>query len=294
MNNGPLLFLGILASLATSFWALLIAPQMQIGQQQPALVEATGEFYPAMRPGQARQGAEVYRSLGCVECHSQQVRQTGVNFELWLADPGTNRAELAATLARLGIPAADANRALDQAPARLASGLEQNEAQLMASQITNGEAKAQAVLHTLGPDIQRGWGKRVTVTQDYLSDYPVQLGNLRVGPDLSNYGGRSPGAMEILKHLYAPKMTTGDKQRASMMPPYRFLFTKRKLGEGETATLPVEPGYEVTPKPEAEALVAYLMSLRADMPLKEAPIPNPPTKTVAPTNQPAAIPAPGK
>jgi cytochrome c oxidase cbb3-type subunit 2 len=294
VNNGPLLFLGILASLAASFWGLLIAPQLQIGQQQPAVIEATGEIYPSGRPGLARQGAEVYRSLGCVECHSQQVRQTGVSFDVWLADPGTNRATVSATLTRLGIAPAEVARAIDQAPVRLRSGLSQNEAQAIASQITNDDAKAQAVLENLGPDITRGWGRRVTVTQDYLSDYPVQLGNLRVGPDLANYGSRSPGLAEILKHLYAPQMMVKDVRRASMMPPYRFLFDKRRLREGETASLPIEPGYEVTPKPEAEALAAYLMSLRADIGLKEAPVPNPPTKSApAPApGQPAAIPAP--
>jgi len=296
MNNGPLLFLGILVTLAASFWSLLVAPQLQIGQQQPAILEATGETYPTRRPGMAQQGAEVYRSLGCVECHSQQVRQTGVLFDVWLAEPGTNQTELAATLARLAVPTAEATRAISQAPARLLVDLDLNHAQAVAAQITNGGARAQAVLVNLGPDIQRGWGRRVTVTQDYLADYPVQLGNSRIGPDLANYGARSPGLPAILDHLYAPQKTAP----GSMMPPYRFLFTKRKLREGEAAQgapsagsgQGVEPGYEIIPKPEAEALAAYLMSLRAEVQLKEAPVPNPPTATPPCTNQPTAIPAP--
>jgi hypothetical protein len=35
-----------------------------------------------------------------------------------------------------------------------------------------------------------------------------------------------------------------------------------------------ENGYETVPRPDAEALVAYLVSLRTDTPLYEAPIPN--------------------
>jgi cbb3-type cytochrome oxidase cytochrome c subunit len=279
VNNGPLLFLGILAGLASSFWALLLAPQTQIGNQQPVLIETTGELYPGGRPGLAQQGAEVYRSLGCVECHTQQTRQTGVDFEVWLADAGTNRTELAATLSRLNVPAAEATRAIEDAPARLLGGLAQADAQHAAGQITNGDAHAQVVLHTLGPDIQRKWGQRATVTQDLLRDDPVLIGNLRVGPDLANYGERQAVPALILTHLYNPKLTAG-AQSKSMMPPYRFLFNRRKLAEGEKATLPVEPGYEVTPKPEAEALVAYLMSLRADAPLPEAPVPSPPTKAL--------------
>ena len=90
MNNGPLLFLGVLITLASSFWGLVLAPQIQFGRQQPRLIEATGEYYPSPRPGLAERGAEVYRSLGCVECHSQQVRQDNYTFDLILTRVGTN------------------------------------------------------------------------------------------------------------------------------------------------------------------------------------------------------------
>ena len=71
----------------------------------------------------------------------------------------------------------------------------------------------------------------------------------------------------------------------SMMPPYRYLFNKRKVADGEkraTNALPamVEPGYEITPTADAEALVAYLMSLDASASLSEAPVPAPPVKAV--------------
>jgi hypothetical protein len=79
------------------------------------------------------------------------------------------------------------------------------------------------------------------------------------------------------------------------MPPYRFLFEKRKISgspspealklSGESAP---EPGFEVVPKPDALALVAYLQSLRADLPLFEAPLPLPGKKPggAGTTNQP--------
>jgi hypothetical protein len=285
MNNGAVLFFGILLTLASSFWGLLFAPQLQIGRAQPVVVEATGEIYPAPRSGLARQGAEIYRAQGCAECHTRQVRQTGVNFELWLADAGTSQAELASTMARLNL--ADAAKLIPQTPVKLIGGLSMAEAASLASQLTNGEAKAQAVLFTLGPDIQRGWGKRASVTQDYLYDYPVQLGSLRIGPDLANYGARAVPAALVLQHLYNPQST----MPKSMMPPYRFLFTKRKLSEGEKpgpGALPanVEPGYEITPGPEAEALLAYLTSLRADVSLAEAPVPAPPVKPAVPVLMP--------
>jgi mono/diheme cytochrome c family protein len=286
MNNGAVLFFGIWLTLASSFWGLLFAPQLQIGRAQPVAVETTGEIYPAPRSGLAQQGAEIYRAQGCAECHTRQVRQTGVNFELWLADPGTNKTELASTMGRLNLP--DAVKLIEQAPVKILGGLSMAEASSLVSQLTNGEAKAQAVLFTLGPDIQRGWGKRATVTQDYLYDYPVQLGSLRIGPDLANYGTRAVPAPLVLQHLYAPQST----MPRSMMPPYRYLFNQRKLSEGEKpgpGALPanIKPGYEITPRPEAEALLAYLMSLKADAPLAEAPVPTPPAKPAPPPPAPA-------
>ena len=286
MNNGAVLFFGILLTLASSFWGLLLAPQLQIGRAQPAVLEATGEIYPSPRPGLAQQGAEVYRAQGCAECHTRQVRQTGVNFELWLGDAGTNKAALAAAMSRLNI--ADAAKMIEQAPVKLLGGLSMAQASSFASQLTNDEAKAQAVLATLGPDIQRGWGKRATVTQDYLYDNPVQLGSLRVGPDLANYGTRAVPAALALQHLYAPQST----MPKSMMPPYRYLFNQRKLAADElprAGAMPssLQPGYEITPKPEAEALLAYLMSLKADAALAEAPVPAPPVKAAPPAPAPA-------
>ena len=288
MNNGLLLFFGIFLSLGGSFWALLLAPQVQIGRAQPVVLETTGATYPSPRTGVAQQGAEIYRAQGCVECHSQQVRQSGVNFEVWLADTGNAQRQLAVTMNQLKI--ADADKLIAQAPVKILGGLTMLEASGIASQLTNGEAKAQVVLATLGSDIRRGWGKRATVTQDYLYDNPVQLGSFRVGPDLATYGTRAVPSALALQHLYSPQST----MPKSMMPPYRYLFNKRKMADGEKRAanaLPamVEPGYEITPTPEAEALVAYLMSLDASASLAEAPVPAPPVKAATAV---AAVPAP--
>jgi hypothetical protein len=46
MNNGPLLFSGILATLASSFWGLLIVSNSQIGSQQPVVLEMPVSFIP--------------------------------------------------------------------------------------------------------------------------------------------------------------------------------------------------------------------------------------------------------
>ena len=86
-------------------------------------------------------------------------------------------------------------------------------------------AKAQLWIVPVGPDLARGWGKRRTVAEDFLFDSPVMPGSQRVGPDLANVGVRQPDANWHLLHLYAPRLQV----KGSTMPPYRFLFEKRRI-----------------------------------------------------------------
>lgn len=112
------------------------------------------------------------------------------------------------------------------------------------------------------PDAKRGWG-RASVAADYAYDTPHLLGTMRTGPDLLNIGARQPSADWHLGHLYQPRAYTP----GSIMPSYPFLFELRQgaVGDGEKAlTLPpglTKPGEVVIAKPEALALVAYLLSL---------------------------------
>ena len=78
MNQGPLIFLGVFFALALSWFGMIFQPQLQLGRaQQSTNLVNTAELYPQGRPGQAKRGLEVYRSLGCAACHSQQVRESG-------------------------------------------------------------------------------------------------------------------------------------------------------------------------------------------------------------------------
>ena len=136
-------------------------------------------------------------------------------------------------------------------------------------------AKAAVSIVPVGPDLARGWGKRRSVARDFLFDYPAALGSQRIGPDLADLAARQPDAGWHLRHLYAPRAEVKD----SAMPPFRFLFETRKIERSpspDALVLPPHlappPGYEIVPKPEAAALVAYLLSLRADAPLFEAPL----------------------
>ena len=82
MNPGPLLFLATFFALATSWLGFVLMPNLQLGRQPQVEIQATGQLYPSMRPGMARQGEVVYRANGCYYCHSQQVRPKGFGSDV--------------------------------------------------------------------------------------------------------------------------------------------------------------------------------------------------------------------
>src|SRR5436190_19113704 len=100
MNYGPLIFLAAFFALASSWFGLVLTPQMQVGHLQQTNTVGLGATYPLSRPGLAREGLEVYRANGCAYCHSQQVRQTGTVCDVILTEPGTNQPALLAALLR--------------------------------------------------------------------------------------------------------------------------------------------------------------------------------------------------
>jgi cbb3-type cytochrome oxidase cytochrome c subunit len=279
MNQGPLIFLGVFFTLASSWVGMILAPQLQFGKQQAVVMQDTGLLYPPERPGLARQGAEVYRANGCVYCHTQQTRQSDLQFSLVLVSPGTNRTAVAKVVAEIRKGTLDdARRYVGGAPAYIKEGIvTMKEAEDAVKKLTEAGAKAEMNYRTLGPDMVRNWGKRATVAQDYLLDSPPLIGEQRIGPDLANVGLRRPNKTWQLWHLYNPRL--GDDAE-SIMPAYPYLFKIQKVGakpSPDALRIPPQylpgPGYEVIPKPEAHALVAYLLSLQSDASLEEAPSP---------------------
>jgi cbb3-type cytochrome oxidase cytochrome c subunit len=295
MNYGPLIFLAAFFALSGSWFGFVLKPQMQVGQLQQTNSVPDGVLYPVARPGLARQGLDVYRANGCASCHSQQVGQTGTMAEVRLTEIGTNEEAVVKAIARIK-PGFSANDLKESLPATVLRGEDKQQSDTLAKTLSGIGAKAEVWILPVGPDISRGWGKRRTVAEDFIYDSPVLLGSQRIGPDLANVGARLPDANWHLMHLYNPKTVPG-----SPMPPYRFLFEKRRIERAAspdalalTGDLAPEKGYEVVPKPAARALVAYLTSLHAGEPLFESPItvpPPPPAATNAPaggqTNAPA-------
>lgn len=170
MPNLNFLLLGVFAAIASPFAALLLSTQGQLGELGRAIGEESGPLSPALETGLAIQGRSVYLSLGCVSCHTQQVRPAGQ-----------------------------------------------------------------------GSDIARGYGQRPSVARDYSLQPLVLLGERRLGPDLANYGARTP------RNDLVALLTDPASSGAVWHPAYRFV---------DSASL--------------TALVAYLTTLRQDYASPEA------------------------
>jgi cytochrome c oxidase cbb3-type subunit II len=77
MNRASTLFLGVFFALAFSFVGLVLANQITYGSFTPHVDEDEGKAFPQALPGLAAQGKLVYQDLGCIACHTQQVRRPG-------------------------------------------------------------------------------------------------------------------------------------------------------------------------------------------------------------------------
>ena len=290
MRHGPIIFLAAFFALSSSWFGLVLTPQMQVGHMQATNTIGLATSYPMSRPGVARKGLDVYRANGCAACHSQQIVQTATLADVVLADAGTNQAAISEALRKVNPAITDAKAWLAGLPKPVLQNVTKDVAENAVKALSVGGAKAQLWVAPQGPDIARGWGKRRTVAEDFLYDSPVLLGSQRIGPDLADVGARRPDIQWHLVHLYAPRF----EEKKSTMAPFRFLFEKRKKGRipspDALAALGdfVPPaGYEIIPKPEALALAAYLVSLRADAPLFVTPMTAPAAPPPPATNAPA-------
>ncbi|HSU55672.1 MAG TPA: cbb3-type cytochrome c oxidase subunit II [Candidatus Dormibacteraeota bacterium] len=289
MNYGPLIFLAAFFALATSWFGMVLTPHAQVGHLQPTNTVPDGLTYPVGRAGLARQGLDVYRANGCEYCHSQQVRQTGMVCDVLLTDAGTNQPAVIQKLLKLVPEASEASlkEKLASLPQPIKEHIGRSEAEALVKALAVGDVKAELWVVPVGPDISRGWGRRRTVAEDFLYDYPYMPGSQRVGPDLADVGARLPDVSWQLRHLYAPTVDV----KGSPMPPYRYLFAKQKSEHGGSPEALTNlgdhappTGYEIVPRAEAKALVAYLLSLRANEALFDAPftVPSAPATNAAP------------
>ncbi len=120
------------------------------------------------------------------------------------------------------------------------------------------------------------WGKRPAIAQDYYyskqrlsfwQQSPSLLGSERTGPDLTDVGNRQPSASWQYLHLFEPRAVV----KASVMPAYRWLFKQIDSAFVRESDVVVKgvpkkyleaPGKVVIATDKAQALVAYLLSLK--------------------------------
>ena len=257
MKSGLTVFFAAFVALGASWFGFVVVPTVQLGGLKQTTVLNTTDLYPPQRIGDATLGLQIYRANGCAACHTQQVRQDGVSCEVVLTSGGKNPQAVTNLLAILYL-----------------KNLTKAQADDVAAQITAAGGKVETHTVPSGADLDHGWGVRQSVAEDYLYDYPVQLGSLRAGPDLAAIGLRSSDANWHLLHLYAPQSVVS----TSRMPSFRYLFTVQKKGATPApdalnlpAAFAAPAGSEVVPPPAAKELVAYLLSLRANAPLYDAP-----------------------
>lgn len=256
MKTGFRIFLGVFIAFGLSWCGFVLGPILQLGRQSQTTVLNSSQIYPNQRPGAAALGLQMYRAYGCAACHTTQVRQNGVICDVMLTAAGSNPAAVSNLISTLQL-----------------TGLTEDKATAVAGKIAAAGGQTETRVVATGPDISRGWGLRHSVAEDFLWDDPVQVGGVRVGPDLANIGLRHDMNWELL-HLYAPRCEVKD----SAMPAFRFLFKVEKIGAApspDALRLPdgfaPAAGQEVVPTERAKNLAAYLLSLRADVALRDAP-----------------------
>lgn len=109
---------------------------------------------------------------------------------------------------------------------------------------------------------------RPSAPGDFTYQTPELLGSERTGPDLSNVGARQPSAVWQYIHLYNPRAVVPD----SIMPSFDWMFDVVDKAPAGVSAVPLPKAYApphgvVVPKHEAQALLAYLLSL------KQSPLP---------------------
>lgn len=104
---------------------------------------------------------------------------------------------------------------------------------------------------------------RPSAPGDFKYQTPELLGSQRTGPDLTNIGTRQPSALWQYIHLYDPRAVVPE----SVMPSFTWLFAVVDQAPAGVAAVPLPNTYApargvVIPTHEAQALIAYLASLK--------------------------------
>jgi cytochrome c oxidase cbb3-type subunit 2 len=113
---------------------------------------------------------------------------------------------------------------------------------------------------------------RPSAPGDFKYQTPELLGSERTGPDLTNIGTRQPSLVWQYIHLYDPRAVVPE----SVMPSFNWLFSVVDRAPAGVTPVPLPNTYApahgvVIPTHEAQALIAYLASLKQpSLPIAES------------------------
>jgi len=104
---------------------------------------------------------------------------------------------------------------------------------------------------------------RPSAPGDFAYQTPELLGSERTGPDLTNVAVREPSTVWQYIHLYNPRAVVPE----SIMPAFDWMFRVVDQAPEGTTPVPLPKAYApargvVVPDHRAEALIAYLLSLK--------------------------------
>ncbi len=103
----------------------------------------------------------------------------------------------------------------------------------------------------ISADIDRKWGERRSAPRDYIFERPTQLGKMRMGPDLSNEGKRSPS----------------EDQQAANAPASSPAAASPAAGTTTAAAPASPPAASAAPAPGASPAIPVADTTKNGMPL---------------------------
>lgn len=134
---------------------------------------------------------------------------------------------------------------------------------------------------------------RPSAPGDFAYQTPELLGSERTGPDLTNVGARQPSTIWQYIHLYNPRAVVPQ----SIMPAFAWLFEVVDQAPAGVPAVPLPKAYApthgvVVPTHDAQALIAYLLSLKQPALPGGAVTPAATASLATPAGAPDSAPAP--
>ncbi len=259
------LILGILGTFAFSWIGLTMIPNAQIGHLDPQVDEDGNDPYPAPKSGMAERGRLVYAENGCFYCHSQQVRadyaaadierkwgerRSAPRDYLFERPVLLGKSRMGPDLANVGgrAPAEDAAAAAAGTRCRSRPPPAPHplpHAAPAPAPAAAGAAPAPAAAPSVPPTV----ATTAAASGASAASVPVAPATSAAGTTAPAPVAAAPGAETAAtagspspaatpgepaayttawhhQHLYAPRSIAPD----SIMPAYRFLFEKRRIG----------------------------------------------------------------